>query len=130
MPGSVSGGGVMAAALRIKKSGEVFRLVDQSDRGRHLAGIGFIVLCYDALVWYGRGKLRRRHYDGILSILYDPMVHAIVETSNDHLLTEEKRRFKERLCRKYHPQKCPSKPSTAFSNNPVSVSRDEGYWLY
>lgn len=118
----------MVNVLRINKTGELYRLLDQSQRGIDHAINGVVVRCFNALVWKGRGRARKREYDRVLDILYNETLHTIFVTGNDPVEAHELRRARELLCWKYHPQKCSPRPDTFAPVVPVSVSQDDGYW--
>lgn len=105
----------MAAALQIRRTGELYRLIDQTDRGAWVVAEGAVVRCYDALIWQGRGRGHKRRYDAVLPILFKLEEHRIMDVQNDIVLAQELRRAKERMCWRFHPERCTPKPEVAYA---------------
>lgn len=115
----------MAKALSVITTGEVFRIATNSMFVHGSMKPGTRVECYNALLKETRwGK---RHYDKLVTFVFDPTSHKIVDTNNDKLIDNEKRRARELVCQRFHRGRC-SQPPYELHKAPVSVARDQKFW--
>lgn len=98
----------MTKALRVKGSGELFRLASVNV-GLHNLRDGVIVDCYNALLREGK-RTGKRTYDKLVKFTWDWSKYDMIETSFEKLRQAEIQRAKELVCWKFHRHKCGKPP--------------------
>lgn len=117
-------------ALRVKKTGELFRVLVSGHSFGWMPSEGVPVPCYNALLHKSKGSAKRKEYDRMISIVYKSSLYDFCETDNDAIEPDEKRRAKEIICKRFHLEKCGPLSYEEYNAVPVaSVAGNGDYWF-
>jgi hypothetical protein len=98
----------MTKALAVIKTDELYRIASISIFVLHSIKDGAKVECFNALLKQTRKG--GRHYDRLVTFVFDSRLHKVVDKPNDLVLGHEQRRARELVCTKHHRGRCSPPP--------------------